>query len=142
MNKQPVFRSISGSTQIPGVMGTIFQGRRVSAYTVFTVTPNMLFVMEHVSAAVYRGPIPYPPENSNDFGAVGFKIGTQEHFHFVPFFRSEPDGMLVTSQSLRLHIPENAQVIVKVPLIPNQSGGASVQVSGYYIPSANGLVLA
>jgi hypothetical protein len=133
MEREPVFFNISGSTEDPGVGGTIFQGRQVSAYTVFTVPQGKLFVAKYISAVVTRGALPYPAGRSNDYGAIGYKNGSSENFHFVPFSRSEPDGMLIASLALGLYIPGGSQVIVKVPLIPNQSGGANINVSGYYV---------
>lgn len=133
MAKKPVFHSKTGSTQDPGVIGTIFPGRTVSAYEVFTVPNKRLFVMTLVSASVTRGPTTYPPDYLNDYGEVGYVDADGDHFHFLPFTRSEPDGILFASQALELYVPANAKVIVKVPLLPDQSGGAAVNVSGYYL---------
>jgi hypothetical protein len=44
MEREPVFFNISGSTEDPGVGGTIFQGRQVSAYTVFTVPQGKVYI--------------------------------------------------------------------------------------------------
>ncbi len=134
-NIEPVFKNISGSTDDPGQFGTINYGQRISAYEVFTVPSDRIFVLEYVSAVVMRGSIPYPPENLNDHGAVGYTADNNSagHFHAIPFIRSEPGGMLRTSQAIRIHIPPNATVIVKVPVISNQSGGADINVSGYYL---------
>jgi hypothetical protein len=134
MEREPVFYTAGGSTHEPGVFEQIFDGRPVSAYEVFRVKRGRLFVLEYVSASVTRSSsIPYPPENLNDYGAVGYKLRDADHFHFLPFTRSEPGGILFASQAIRLYIPGNAQVVVKVPLIPDQSGGAFVNVSGYYL---------
>ncbi|HSB97679.1 MAG TPA: hypothetical protein VLC91_14570 [Spongiibacteraceae bacterium] len=133
MDREPVFFNASGSTVDPGVAGTIFPNRPVSSYTVFTVPPAKLFVLKYVSAAVTHGNQAYPAGNSNDYGAVGYTSGNNQSFHFIPFSRSEPGGMLVASLALNVYIPAGAQVIVKVPLIPGQPGGASINVNGYYV---------
>lgn len=133
MGREPVFKNISGSTEGPGVIGEIFMGRPACAYAVFQVPAKRIFVLEYVSAVVIRGSIPYPPEYMGDYGAVGYTLAGSDHFHFIPFSRSEPNGALIASQAISIYIPANAQVVVKVPIIPGQSGGASVDVSGYYI---------
>ena len=132
--RDPVFKSLTGSTLDPGQFGTINFDQPISAYDVFTVPEGRTFVLEHVSAVVTRGSqLPYPSENMNDYGAVGYELNNQYYFHSIPFFRSEPGGVLQASQMIRIYIPSNSHVVVKVPVIPNQSGGAEVNVSGYYI---------
>jgi len=134
MSKNPVFFSNGGSTQDPGVEETIFMGRSVSAYKVITVPANRVFVVTHVSASVTRGGTAYPAANLNDYGAIGYvDAHSKDNSHFLPFIRSEPNGFLLASQSVELYVPAGATVVVKVPLISGQSGGASVQVSGYYL---------
>ncbi len=130
----PVFKNVSGSTDTPGVSGYINYDKLVSVYEVFTVPADKIFVLEHVSAVVTRGDtIPYPAEYLNDYGAVGYVLNNSGNDHYISFVRSEPGGILQTSQSMRLYIPSSAGVIVKVPLVPDQSGGADINVSGYYI---------
>lgn len=131
--KDPVFKTVGGSTQNPGQFGSIEFGQPIAAYEVFTVPADKVFVLEHVSAAVTRGNIPYPPENINDYGAAGFELDDGKFFHNVPFIRSEPGGVLMASFAMRMNIPSNARVIVKVPVIADQSGGADINVSGYYL---------
>lgn len=131
--RQPVFKSISGSTDNPGQSGYINYDQLVAAYEVFTVPANLIFVLEHVSAVVTRGSMPYPPGYMGDYGAVGYTLGAGNFFHTISFTRREPEGILQASHSMRLYIPSNARVIVKVPLIPDQSGGADTNVSGYYL---------
>lgn len=134
--KSPVFESITGSTEEPGVLETIFMDRPVSVYEVFTVPEDRIFVLEYISAVVTRGDgLGYPSEYMNDYGEAGFVVDDHHCFHTVPFTRSEPGGMLHSSQTIRLYIPARARVVVKVPLVPNQSGGATIRVSGYYINS-------
>ena len=129
----PVFKSISGSTEGPGQFGTIFYDKPICAYEVFTVPTDRVFVLEYVSAVVTRGnSFPYPSENKNDYGAVGYELDN-DFYHTIPFARSEPGGILQASQMMRLYIPSNARVVVKVPVIQNQTGGAEVNVSGYYL---------
>ena len=132
--RRPVFKSISGSTEDPGQFGSINYDQPISAYEVFTVPDNRIFVLEHVSAVVTKGNnLPYPPENMNDYGAVGYELDSGNFYHTIPFSRSEPGGVLQASLMVRLYIPPNASVVVKVPIIPNQSGGAEANVSGYYL---------
>ena len=132
--REPVFKSISGSTETPGEEGTINFGQPVSAYHVFTVPADRIFVLEHISAVVTRGDeILYPPDNMNDYGAVGYEMGSDKLFHTIAFSRHEPGGILQASHSMRLYIPSNARIVVKVPLIPDQTGGAETNVSGYYL---------
>lgn len=132
--RDPVFKSISGSTEGPGQFGSINYGQPISAYEVFTVPSDRIFVLEHASAVVTRGnSMPYPSDNMNDYGAVGYELDTGAHFHTLPFIRSEPGGVLQASMAMRIYIPSNARVVVKVPVIPDQSGGAEVNVSGYYL---------
>lgn len=131
--KEPVFKSLSGSTEIPGQFGSINYDQPVSSYEVFTVPTDRVFVLQHVSAVVTRGNLPYPTENMNDYGAVGYELDNDACFHTIPFIRSEPGGVLQASQMIRIYIPSNARVVVKVPMITNQSGGAEVNVSGYYL---------
>jgi hypothetical protein len=132
--REPVFKSLGGSTDNPGQSGYINYGQLVAAYEVFIVPADRIFVLEHVSAVVTRGGnLPYPPGYMGDYGAVGYTLGTGNFFHTISFTRREPEGVLQASHSLRLYIPSNARVIVKVPLIPNQSGGADTNVSGYYL---------
>ncbi|MES9991903.1 MAG: hypothetical protein ABW098_08115 [Candidatus Thiodiazotropha sp.] len=132
--RDPVFKSISGSVQDPGQFGSISYGQSISAYEVFTVPADRIFVLEHASAVVTRGDaIPYPSDNMNDYGAVGYELDTGAHFHSMPFIRSEPGGVLQASMAIRIYIPSNARVVVKVPLVENQSGGSEVNVSGYYL---------
>ena len=76
--------------------------------------------------------MPYPSENTNDYGAVGYELD-RGFYHTIPFVRSEPGGVLQANQMMRLYVPSNAKVVVKVPVIPNQTGGADVNVSGYYL---------
>lgn len=129
----PVFHSVAGSTETPGVMGSINYGQSVSAYTVFVVPKGRVFALEHVSAVVTRGSQPYPDGYMGDYGAVGYKLSNQENFHIIAFNRKEPGGIMYASHSMKIFMPEDAEVIVKVPLVPNQSGGAEVNVSGHYI---------
>jgi len=132
--RTPVFKSIAGSTLTPGVFGSIEYDQPISAYEVFTIPANKIFVLEYVSAVVTRGSeLAYPPEYMNDYGAVGYELASEGFYHTIPFVRSEPGGVLQTSQMIRLSIPSNAHVVVKVPLIPDQSGAAIVNVSGYYL---------
>lgn len=132
--RDPVFKSISGSTEDPGQLGSINYGQAVSAYEVFTVPADRIFVLEHISAVVTRGmAMPYPTDYMNDYGAAGYELDSGVFFHILPFVRSEPGGVLQASQMMRLYIPSNARVVVKVPVIPDQSGGAEVNVSGYYL---------
>jgi len=133
--RHPVFRTITGSTETPGHIETgLFFDRTVAAYEVFTVPSDKIFILEYVSAAITRGDsIPYPPGYLNDYGAVGYELNNQDFFHLIPFMRSEPGGMLLSSQSIHIAIPQGARVVVKVPIIPSQSGGATVRVSGYYL---------
>lgn len=131
-SREPVFKNIQGSTEDPGQFGTIEYGQPVSAYEVFTVPANKIFVLLHVSAVVTRGSMPYPQENMNDYGAAGYELDGGKFFHNVPFIRSEPGGVLMASFRIRIDIPSGAHVIVKVPVIPEQSGGADINVSGFY----------
>jgi len=132
--RYPVFKSNGGSTLGPGQFGTINYDQPVSAYEVFTVPADRIFVLEHVSAVVTRGDaVPYPAVNMNDYGAVGYELDGGVCYHTIPFTRSEPGGVLQASQMMRLYVPSNARVVVKVPVIPNQTGGADVNVSGYYL---------
>jgi len=129
----PVFEKINGSTQTPGVFGTINFNQPVSAYEIFTVPANHTFVLEHVSAVVTRANFPYPPENMNDYGAVGYELNGASFYHSIAFIRNEPAGNLQASHAIRIYIPAMAKVSVKVPIIPNQTGGAEANVSGYYL---------
>ena len=140
--REPVFKRISGSTEDPGVVGQIFYERKIVAYEVFTVPHDRIFVLEHVSAVIIRSypggpPAPYPSDRMNDYGAVGYVLDDSDFFHFIPFSRSEigsePNEALLCSQSMHIYIPSNARVIVKVPALPIESGGAEAVVSGYYI---------
>jgi hypothetical protein len=54
-------------------------------------------------------------------------------FNTIPFVRSEPGGVLQASQMIRVYIPPDSLVVVKVPATPDQSDGAQVNVSGYYL---------
>jgi hypothetical protein len=127
MHREPIYQAKSGSTEGPGVIEEIFLNHRVSSYTIFTVPPGKLFVMEYVSAVVVGG------ANPTDYGTAGFKSNGAEQYHFIYFAQKGPSGTSVSSQSLQLNIPAGADVIVRVPLITGQSGGATVAVSGYYI---------
>lgn len=132
--RRPFFASIAGSTEGPGVIGTDWYGRPVATYEVKTIADHEVLVVEYVSAGVVRGSVPYPSENMNDFGEVGFiaEDGSQCS-HLLPFLRNEPGAVLFASQSICLYVPSNAVFFVKVPLIGDQSGGAKIDVSGYTI---------
>jgi len=151
MNQSAFFKA-HGSTEGPGVTGTIFMGRPVSAYTISTpIAAGHRFVIEYISAVITHGNQVFPAEYMNLYGAVGFQPGKgtpprtaeeiakgipDEGFHFLPFTRSEPFGMLVASQSLNLSCPHGSQMVVKVPMLPNQSGGAEINISGYFTTAA------
>ena len=132
----PVFYTMSSDIAAsPGVEGgLIFYNRSIVTFEVFEVPSDRVFVLQYVSALITRGEsIPYPADYLNDYGAVGYKEGDNEYIHTIPFVRSEPNGMLHASQAITINIPANATVLVKSPKIPNQTGGAKVNVSGYYI---------
>jgi hypothetical protein len=128
----PFFRSISGSTEGPGVFGEDWYGHPISLYEVYTVPKSEMLIVEYVSAGVMRGSEPYPAENINDVGEIGFTTVDGDRFeHTIYFVRNEPGGILHASQAIRLYVPSKASLFVSVPLIGQQSGGAKVDVSGF-----------
>lgn len=145
---QPAFFSVSGSTEGPGVPETVFFDRAVCAYKLGAqIKPGYRFVIEYVSAAITRGSHPWPEGDTNLYGCVGFRLAPtstgstpdeinagllNEAFHFLPFRPSEPSGLLIASQGLHLSCPSGREIVVMVPLIPGQSGGAKINVSGYF----------
>ena len=130
--RTPFFASIAGSTEEPGVPGTDWYGRPIATYELQTVPADEVLVVEYVSAGVMRGSVPYPVENMNDLGQIGFTTGDGKHYvHTISFERSEPGAILYASQTIRLYVPSNAVLFVTVPLIDDQSGGAKIDVSGY-----------
>ncbi|MBL4903587.1 hypothetical protein JYT30_01025 [Desulfotalea psychrophila] len=130
----PFFASVIGSIEEPGVMGKDWYGLPVSTYEVKTIAAGEMLVVKHVSAGVVRGNVPYPTENINDLGEIGFIADNGDRCsHLLPFTRKEPGALLFTSQSICLYVPSNAILFVSVPLIGDQSGGAKIDVSGYSV---------
>ena len=132
--RRPFFTSIAGSTEGPGVPGKDWYGRSIATYELQTVPADEILVVEYVSAGVMRGSVPYPAENMNDLGEIGFTtVGGKQCVHAIPFVRSEPSAILYASWTIRLYVPPNAVFFVSVPLIGDQSGGAKIDVSGYIL---------
>ncbi len=134
--RSPFFTSIAGSIDEPGIPGTNWYGHPIATYELQTVTADEILVVEYISAGVMCGSVPYPVENLNDLGEIGFKTAAgKKSVHSIPFARSEPGAILHVSQTIHLYVPSNSVLFVAVPLIDNQSGGAKIDVSGYTLKS-------
>ncbi len=130
--RSPFFVSVAGSTEEPGILGTDWYDQPIATYELQTIAADEILIVEYVSAGIMRGSVPYPTENINDLGEIGFTTADgMKRVHTIPFLRSEPGSILYTSQAIRLYVPSCSVLFVAVPLIGDQSGGAKIDISGY-----------